>query len=189
MNTFVFPDRTALMKQTILELKACLLSVSASDANIREQFNWWFGLAKSARSKVFQEEQPNLEWADLAIHVYEMMDWFSPNGCESCLSRAMMLRANLIRRLGTKLDDKILDSQIIINWFFENLPMTREEAENKIKLRLKELYDRYFKDMAAMRKIKNRLNVIKVLTSNGIQSGGEINFHKIVYSIISKDRE
>jgi hypothetical protein len=174
MSEFSLPDSVPFLKQDVVEIKAWLQSISANNSGLPQHFNWWLGLGEVAYSKAFQAELPNLEWAEVAITAYENVNRYSPNGCDSCMVSAMMLRARLISTLGTRPDDEILDSQVIIDWFLEKLPMLREEAENKIKLPLKELYDRYPKDMIELRKIKNRLNVLRVLYENGFQFDEEL---------------
>ncbi len=163
MNEFAFPDVEQLMKQGIVEVKHWLESAGMSASDFVKHGNWWSGLAESTRTKIFQESQPNMEWAQITISIYENMDRYSSTGCEACMTSSMMLRAKLINMSGPKADNSVLDIQKIVDWFFEGLPLTRQETETKMKLSLKQLADLYPNDLVGLRKIKNRLNVIKVL--------------------------
>ena len=175
MGESAFPDIANLIAKGADEVKAWLQQIWVGNSDLPRYGNWWLGLADSIRSKVFREEPPNLEWAQIAVSIYESMNRYTPGGCEGCMLSSMMFRAKLICMLGTKQGDSILNIETIVSWFLENLPMTREEAAGKIQLPLKQLADNHMDDLTALRRIKNRLAVLKTLSDRAeIQSNTEI---------------
>lgn len=174
MDESSIPDIKQLMMQSPAGIRAWIKSVSGDVPNSNIDVNWWIGLAESAYAQTFGDKQPDLEWADVAITAYEQANRYSSAGYDSCMASAMILRAKLIGILGTKPDDAILDVQTIINWFFKGLPMSREEAENKANVPLKELYEHHFDDLFNLRTIKNRLGVFKELERNNLLNKDEI---------------
>jgi hypothetical protein len=175
MNKSVLPDIEQLMKQGTVEVKAWLQEAWESDSALPKYGNWWLGLAESAYAKIFQQSPPNLKWAHIATSIYENVNRYSPNGCESCMISSMMLRARLINILGANADDSLLNVQIIQDWFLKSLPLSFDEVESKIKLPFKQLADSYPDDLMQLRMIKNRLGVIQVLSGrNEIQLDVEL---------------
>jgi hypothetical protein len=71
----------------------------------------------------------------------------------------MMLRASLIRHIGAKQGDAILDPAAIVNWFFDNLPLSREEAEQQAC----NWQNLPIEQIKTLRQIKNRLSVLDLL--------------------------
>lgn len=114
-------------------------------------FNW-LGLAQSAA--VEARASLSLPWTQVTLSIYE-----STQTPAYDQNSAMMLRAYLIRHIGARRGDAILDPAVIVRWFFDNLPLSREEAEQ----RARNWQDLPIAQIKTLRQIKNRLSVLHLL--------------------------
>ena len=118
------------------------------------------GAALQARTKL------NIDWANVAVRSYEYLAQIGTSSeRNSALSSAMNLRAFLISKLGLSRGHPVLDPEIIIKWF---------NAESKYSLsQLREMLGKGAPwkslpehDVLELRRIKNRINVLRVLADN-----------------------
>ncbi len=158
-----------------------------------ENFNW-LGLAQGATSKAesLASSKPEflvqaIQWARVGVMIYEYLlneksNLYDRNSLENSL---MMLRTFFIVKIGIVDHDSLLDVNLIIQWFFLDLPYSlRELAElseiwreikkqpalfrqlasgEKITMAQRELQAEMFKQM---RWIKNKLKILKILSEN-----------------------
>lgn len=134
-------------------------------------FNW-LSLAEIATlraSAVYASLQkkdtlPDLEWAKVALAVYEFLIRGN-EGDRIALEYSMMnLRAHLLAYLGNVPGDQLLDSDSIIQWFFHNLKMSSDEAKQKA-LHWRSLSR---EEMLELRQIKNRLSILQSLVEHDL---------------------
>lgn len=80
----------------------------------------------------------------------------------------------MIEKKGPVPGDPVLDMNYIVHWFFENLPFSYEEAEQKAALWMQRTLD--IQEIIALRGIKYRLRIIGYLVSSGrLQPDQELN--------------
>ncbi|MCP3104937.1 hypothetical protein LZ198_39335 [Myxococcus sp. K15C18031901] len=91
-------------------------------------FNW-HGLAFSIAARAQRER--SLEWARIAIRVYEALAHQSDDPYSFMLS-AMNLRTWLIQELGAREGDELLDPEIIYAWFRSLATIPIDEAKRVI---------------------------------------------------------
>jgi hypothetical protein len=100
------------------------------------------------------------EWALVAVAVYERLAAEAvPGQRDSPECSSMMLRAHLITLVGSKPGDRVLDRDAIVQCFVNRLPLSTEEA----RLRSENWTTLPVDQILELRRIKNRLNVIRVL--------------------------
>ncbi len=137
-------------------------------------FNW-LGLAQAASSEASESSEPSsLEWAFIALLVYDhLSNDKTLSSRDSFILSAMMLRALMITRFGEKTDDWVLDTKIILNWFFASLEFQPYEVETQIakwhlyKGNKEDLMEQLvLENLIKLRGIKNRIGVIKLLSNN-----------------------
>ncbi len=138
-----------------------LKRVWSGQESVPESFNW-LGLAESAAT--YARSQKDVEWAKVAILVYE---WLANGNRLASLNRyinsAMMLRASMIDKKGAVPGDFVLDMNQIVHWFYESLPFSYEEAERKASVwRTLDI-----QEIQALRGIKNRMRILVELVKSG----------------------
>jgi len=153
---------TALVARGPAAVKRWLADVEPGQQPSSQRIDW-LGLAELAASKA--RAQLDLEWADIALAIYEplarKMDRQSRK--ESLMYSAMNLRAFLITRLGATEGQPILDPQAIVNWFFDNLATSFDQAStDAAHWRTLDI-----QRVRELRWIKNRLAPIKLLMDSG----------------------
>ena len=96
------------------------------------------------------------------------------NAANACELSAMTLRAFMINSFEDLKGSYVLDSQIIIDWFYENLDLSLkdalEESDQCHKFRHEEKISRLKTDptkIVMITRIKNRLTVIEFLQKSG----------------------
>lgn len=149
----------------ILELPAAeaLAWTNANLVEIRARtssFNWHL-LAESMATQANQE--PNLDWGRAAIKIYECLASLSPDFGDSFLYSAMQLRANMIIRFGSTIDDPILCIGPMLDWFHHWTQITLPDAINASK----NWQTLPVAEIKALRKIKNCLTILKRLDNSG----------------------
>src|SRR5689334_3389009 len=123
------------------EIQEWLRQVQQGQVNAPGLFNW-LGLAESTALKAREKERAGspsqgLAWAQVAISVYEWMATElylleeQSSQKESCLISAMVLRTYMICRLGASPGDFVLDVRQIVDWLFEGLKISYENAERQ----------------------------------------------------------
>jgi hypothetical protein len=106
------------------------------------------------------------KWAEVAIAIYDRKadeaDRKKPGSGESFTISSMMLRAAAIEKHGAISEHPVLDVNLILEWFWDNIKESQEDVEKKAAnwqtLPIAEIRE--------LRKIKNRLKVIAALSES-----------------------
>jgi hypothetical protein len=177
-------DLNLLIQKHPKEVQKWMESILLEETDFPENFNW-LGLAEAsgsiARDKI-ESEDFNLgySWAEISIFTYDLLANSTQNLLErlSFQESSMLLRTCLIKKSGSREGDFILDKNIIINWFFDNLEFKSiVDLENEISsinklqesdksTKLPENLGEYIERIKNLRNIKRRLSIIKVLFEN-----------------------
>ncbi|NJK69586.1 MAG: hypothetical protein HC941_26435 [Microcoleus sp. SU_5_3] len=132
-----------------------------------QDFNWLL-LADVASTKARKGENESglfdRTWAEVAVTIYDRLaesaEQKKPGSGESFTISSMMLRAGAIAKLGIISNDPVLDVNLILQWFWDNIKQSREDVEQKAAnwktLPIGEIRE--------LRQLKNRLQVIAALT-------------------------
>lgn len=140
-------------------VEAWLDCVDAGDAHVPASFNW-LGVAEEAAASARQSAAaPDLAWARAAVRLYDRLAGADEGGRDAFEQSAMLLRAWLIVRLGPAPGDSLLDPAFVMHWFFARLNITPAEAARLAR----EPRGLPLPELRRLRRIKNRLNVIRVL--------------------------
>lgn len=115
---------------------------------------------------------PARAWADAAVAAYSCLASVSSGReKESYQDSVMNLRAFVISRLGSILGDRILDAADIVYWFFDIVDTTPQKAMKKFLLWRESpphnTQSRQVTEIRRLRRIKNRLAPIALLTESG----------------------
>jgi len=113
----------------------------------------WLAIAEQAANSAINKD--SLELAELAIDIYEKLD--NEYLSESFLLSAMMLRAYMINKHGIEPYHPVLDINKVLDWFKSRIP--RDISFSNWK-------ELDIKDILELRKLKNRIQVIKTLRDN-----------------------
>lgn len=155
-----------LLKQEPAELYNWLKAVREGTNTVTEDVNWWLGIAQSATSKATKETDAKvkLQWAEIALLVYEYLaEDLDRTSRDSFETSAMMFRALMVSQLGINFENPVLNPNLVEDWFFKRLPLSIEEAANKAA----NWPERPIEEIRQLRRIKNRLLVIKELRKEG----------------------
>lgn len=103
--------------------------VSSDDTKIH-----WLGLAEVSAARASDSDckygiLESLLWGSIAIRVYEELAKPTSNSS----FRAMIVRVSLIVRFGNYPNDSLLDSKLVVNWFYQTLPMSFDEAQHHVQ--------------------------------------------------------
>lgn len=135
-----------------------------------QSFNW-LGLAEVAAQNTCsgngnKHSKPNLDWAKIAFAVYEYLERRSDttdNWRISLECSEMLLRTNIIISGGYDDNEEALKNvDVVLRWFTQSLNVSFSEVEK----RASSLHELGRSEILALRQIKNRLSVIKVLYQN-----------------------
>ncbi len=130
-------------------------------------------------ASVLAKSQSSLAWARVAIEAVELSaERSSGVEREAELLRAMRLRSWFISKVGSRLDDYVLDKGIIMQWVFAGLSLTPHGAMERAsvlweKMRLARdsgdavAMHSAVADLRELRQIKHRLDVAKLLADAG----------------------
>jgi hypothetical protein len=154
----------AILKWSPPEVEAWLDEHSIGEPVRGESFNWdVFAFTAAARAR----EERSLSWARIALRVYEnLVDCSTDRSARSFLFSAMNLRAWMIRELGVREGDAVLDPEAIVAWFLQSASLPIEEALELVSpLDLRAIPQ---EKLLALRDIKNALNVIALLSGTGV---------------------
>lgn len=134
-----------------------------------QEFNWLL-LADISSTKARKGQNgsglPDRKWAEVATTIYDRLadaaKQKKPGSGESFTISSMMLRAVAIAKLGVISDHPVLDVNLILQWFWDNIKESREEVEKKAT-NWKTLP---IEEIRQLRQLKNRLNVIAALADS-----------------------
>lgn len=153
-----------VLKWPLQQVRAWLDGLSIGEPVGGESFNW-DGFAFTVASRARQER--SLAWAHIALLVYGVLAERPPAGdAHSIKLSAMNLRAWMIRELGTREGDAVLDSETIFAWFQSLATIPIEEAA-----RLASSEDWSAIPVETLRKlrcIKHALNVLFLISETGV---------------------
>jgi hypothetical protein len=125
------------------------------------------------------KNQGSLDWAEVAVRAAELEARnHSGTEREEALLWAMQLRAWFISKMGSRSNDLILDKAIILRWVMDGVEISVQTAKAKtlsIGERLAGLKNssnpedkqQVLEDLRLLRRLKHRLNVVKVLADCG----------------------
>ncbi|WP_170161141.1 hypothetical protein [Methylocaldum marinum] len=136
-----------------------------------KNFNW-LGLAEILARRAL--ETRSLQWAHLAIRVYEYRARSADKDeRDSLLCSEMRVRVHFIKQFGLSKEDGLLDINTVVSWFMENTDCSLEWAKNVSDNWLDKLQkgEITIETINALRKIKNRINIVKSLDSLGFLDG------------------
>ena len=133
-----------------------------------QDFNWLL-LADVASAKAGKGENDSglcdRTWAQVATTIYDRLseaaEQKKPGSGESFTISSMMLRAGAITKLGVISDDPVLNVNLILQWFWDNIKESREDV-NKKAANWKTLP---IAEIRELRQLKNRLKVIAALAN------------------------
>jgi hypothetical protein len=125
------------------------------------------------------QDQGSLEWAEVAVRAAEL-EARNQSGTsrENALLWAMQHRSWFIAKMGSRRGDLILDKAIILRWAMDGMDVSVQTAKEKAlsmgKRRVAsktssnpEDKQLVLKDLLLLRRMKHRLNVVKVLADGG----------------------
>jgi hypothetical protein len=123
----------------------------------------WHGVAEVAAHRA-REDAEALTWLEVAIRIY---DWLASTNSEpdhsSFMSSGMLARVNRLRWCpGTVAEDSARRLEVL-NWFHRSKPFTASEA----KARAEKWREISVPEILALRRLKNKLNVVALLFSSG----------------------
>ncbi len=124
----------------------------------------WLSLAEIASFKANQNN--DLKWAEISIKIYDYLaeksDKKKRGSGESFKLSAMMLRSLMMQRLGTSVNDEILDINIILAWFKDSLNLSFKD----VLIKTENWRTLPIENIRELRQIKNRLKVIQGLAES-----------------------
>lgn len=121
----------------------------------------------------FGQALQSLTWAQAALAAYDVLTRRATRGREHGYAEsAMHLRASLIATLGAIPGDPVLDGDIPVYWFFDQLRLTPERALAKARacrqqMACREITPRLRANLRQLRRIKNRLTPLVLLSDSG----------------------
>ncbi len=156
-----------ILTQDVDSVLNWLKNLASGKSTAPRGFNW-HGLAEAAAFNA-REGSPqeatklNLKWAEVSVTAYEgLAAKTNPSMADSLMFSSMMLRANMISKLGAVPGHPVLDVDVIINWFEKNLTMSQDEVSKKAQ----NWQQCQIEEIRELRKIKNYLQVISVLAKS-----------------------
>lgn len=159
------PSVTELFTLEPAEVQSWLDSVLSCRERLPKDFNWRLLAENSAHLARWSDD---VEWARVGIRVYDWLHSLDPHHNDS----SMTLRAYFIERLGGVSNDPLLDPNVILRWFYENLPMSFVEAEQGIPKCTETIAKGNIQGpddlqlCRELRQIKNKLNIIALLVES-----------------------
>jgi hypothetical protein len=134
-----------------------------------QDFNWLL-LADVASAKARKDENKSglfdLTWTQIATTIYDRLSEAAEQkklgSGDSFRISSMMLRAGAIGKHGVISDRSVLNVNLILQWFWDNIKESREDVEKKAAnwktLPIAEIRE--------LRQLKNRLKVIAALANS-----------------------
>jgi hypothetical protein len=177
-------DLNSLAQREPQEIKSLIDQFVSGENVFPENFNW-LGLAELSGSMAREKADLSsfdlsCSWAEISICIYEILANLSTDLSEkfSFEESSMFLRANLIKKFGSKENDFLLDQNQILNWFYRNLGFKtiqefKEEIliANELKSRLSsvelpEEIQKYINLVKKLRNIKRSLSIVKLIAES-----------------------
>lgn len=167
-------DINGILQQSPLKLRDWVSSQSSNKISDSATFNW-LGLAEGASYNAYatlREGRNQLahEWGWLAVYIYEEL---TTNGGQSesisYENSAMQIRVSLIRKLGYKMGDFLLDINLVLDWFESSLTIDFEEAFDK-SLNWQELT---VTEIRSLRLLKNRISILELFKNSTMFVSGK----------------
>ncbi len=125
-----------LLQQDACDVLAWVKQVREGKLQSPINFNW-HGLAEAAAMEARlnygnDSSVINLSWAEVATSIYDYLGRRAGESAgESFLISSMLLRAAMIAECGAIPGHPVLDIDRVINWFFDSLKMSPNEAFEK----------------------------------------------------------
>lgn len=143
--------------------------IFSDQATQPQEFNWLLlADVSSAKARKGQNNSdlPDSQWAEVATTIYDRLaddaEHKKTGSGESFRISSMMLRAGTIAKLGVISDHCVLDVNLILQWFWDNIKESPEDVEKKAAnwkmLPIAEIRE--------LRQLKNRLKVIVALADS-----------------------
>lgn len=176
MNVSAISD---LSHSDLPQIQHWLDAVLQSELSAPPDFNW-LGLAEMFTTRVTANpSRTGLQWAYLAVRVYDHL-LETTDAQESLGNSQMMVRAYMINHLGSLAKDPVLDSNILMHWFFQQLTISFADAVQQ----LDEWPKRRIEWIRNLRQIKNRLSILMPLYQKGqlTTTDGELSKWFSIYS-------
>ena len=168
MLKFSTIDLTPIRKGGPVGVEHWLRQVERSEVQVPGP-NAVIGIGELAAEEAYAHA--NVEWAKASIHAYELSARFFPESAQSAITKAMLLRAWFIAKLGSIEEDPLLDARVVTDAFLADLPCSHEEALERISQWKREdlpLASRLpIDDVRKLRDVKNRLPAIRLLFESG----------------------
>jgi hypothetical protein len=159
-----------LIKQDVDTVEGWLDDVWKGVRKVPEDFDWPnLAAAITVRARAANGpdcySKPDLQWGRLAIAIYQYtMTLVDPLTKLSLENSMMHLKGYLILYYGNIVGDPVLDANRIIEWFFQNLHLSLEEAV-KQAANMKNLE---IEELLRLRYIKERLSIIRFLSEDKV---------------------
>ena len=143
--------------------------IFSDQATQPQEFNWLLlADVSSAKARKGQNSSglPDREWAEIATTIYDRRaddaEHKKTGRGESFRISSMMLRAGAIAKLGVISDHCVLDVNLILQWFWDNIKESPEDVEKKAaKWKMLPIAE-----IRELRQLKNRLKVIAALADS-----------------------
>lgn len=134
-----------------------------SGAAVPDKAMNWHGLAESAALHA-RNGVDAVTWSEIAIRTY---DWLASTDAEpdhsSFMSSGMLARVNRLRWCPITEAEDVARRVEILNWFRRSEPFAVSEA----KARAEKWRELSVPDILALRRLKNKLNIVRLLFSGG----------------------
>ncbi|MDF0555742.1 hypothetical protein [Kamptonema sp. UHCC 0994] len=144
-------------------------NIFSDQATKPQEFNWLL-LADVSSAKARKGQNGSglcdRKWAEVATTIYDYLaneaEHKKIGSGESFTISSMMLRAGAIAKVGVISDHPVLDVNLILQWFWDNIKESREDVEKKAAnwqtLPIAEIRE--------LRQLKNRLKIIAALADS-----------------------
>ncbi len=163
-------DMNDVLKRDPADVLEWVRSIPEEERKTFGNANWWLGIAEGAAFRTFlpeyaQSGRPNLDWARVAYTVYDYLarrsnDFFTSY---KFMYKWMLLKVRLINTLGSQPGDPLLDAQEIVEWFFDDLSMTPEEAREKAQAARSNLRAADIDQLLELRRLRGKIAIIGYL--------------------------
>jgi len=159
----------SILEQDAESVLIWVKKIFSDQATQPQEFNWLLlADVSSAKARKGQNSSglPDREWAEIATTIYDRLaddaEHKKTGSGESFRISSMMLRAGAIAKLGVISDHCVLDVNLILQWFWDNIKESPEDVEKKAAnwkmLPIAEIRE--------LRQLKNRLKVIVALADS-----------------------
>jgi len=165
-----------ILEQNPKSVLAWVKNTLSAQTTVPQDFNWLLLADVSSESARKGENNAGLfdrPWAEVATAIYDRLaeaaEQKKPGSGESVRISSMMLRAGAIAKYGIIPNDSVLDVNLILQWFWDNIKDSRQNVEQKAAnwktLPIAEIRE--------LRQLKNRLKVIAALANSDKYVVGE----------------